>query len=108
MIYYDKKSYEDHRDTIIKLLKAFNICILILALTGCYNAMLMNAPGESRMTCQSDSDCRADYVCVRNISPDSTLGECVHENEYDPWANRQLEDIIKLKNKTKKNKKDVK
>jgi len=40
-------------------------------------------------------------MCVRNISANSTLGECVHTDNYDPWANRQLEDIIKLENKDK-------
>jgi len=29
------------------------------------------------------------------------LGECVSNDNYDPWANRQLEDIIKLKDKKK-------
>jgi len=38
-------------------------------------------------------------MCVRNISASSTLGECISQDNYDPWANRQLEDIIKLKNK---------
>ena len=101
MIYYDRKSYEEHRDAIVKLLKLFHIGIMILALTGCYNAAMMRATGESRQTCQSESDCPADYTCVFNISQDSVLGECVDQNDYDPWANRQLEDIIKLKNKTK-------
>ena len=48
-----------------------------------------------------ESDCAADYMCVRNISAVSTLGECVSMDDYDPWANRQLEDIIKLENKDK-------
>jgi len=106
MIHYDRKSYEKHRDTIIKLLKYFYIGILALALAGCYNAAMMRVTGEARDTCQSDSDCAADYMCVRNISVDSTLGECVSIDAYDPWANRQLEDIIKLKNQKKLQKKD--
>lgn len=60
---------------------------------------MMRVSGEARDTCQNDSDCATDYTCVRNISAVSTLGECVHLDNYDPWANRQLEDIIKLKNK---------
>ena len=78
--------------------------LLLLALTtlGCYNAAMMRVSGEARDTCQSDSDCHADYMCVRNISPDSTLGECIHMDNYDPWANRRLENIIKLKNKNNK------
>ena len=79
------------------------ILLLLVALTtlGCYNAAMMRVSGEARDTCQSDSDCPADYMCVRNISANSTLGECVHQDNYDPWANRQLEDIIKLKDKKK-------
>ena len=103
MIHYDRKSYEERRDTIVKLLKLFHIGILILALSGCYNAAMMRATGESRQACQSESDCPKDYVCVFNISQDSVLGECVDQDAYDPWANRQLEDFIRLKNK-KKNK----
>ena len=77
------------------------IAIALLATTACYNAAMMRISGEARDTCQSDSDCAADYMCVRNISAVSTLGECVSMDEYDPWANRQLEDIIKLENKDK-------
>jgi len=104
MIHYDRKSYEEHRNTIIKFLKLFHIGILVLALTGCYNAAMMRASGESRQTCQSESDCPADYICVFNISQDSVLGECVDQDAYDPWANRRLEDIIRLKNKKKEEK----
>jgi hypothetical protein len=75
--------------------------IALLATTACYNAAMMRVSGEARDTCQADSDCPADYMCVRNISADSTLGECVSQDDYDPWANRQLEDIIKLENKKK-------
>ena len=85
-------------------LKLFPIGIMILTLAGCYNAAMMRVSGETRDTCQSESDCPADYICVFNISQDSVLGECVHENAYDPWANRQLEDFIKLKNKKKEEK----
>jgi hypothetical protein len=76
------------------------ILLLLITLTtlGCYNAAMMRVSGEIRDTCQSDSDCPANYMCVRNVSASSTLGECVHQDNYDPWANRQLEDIIKLKN----------
>ena len=101
MLIYDRKTYTEVRDSILKLLKVFNIGLLILVLTSCYNAAMMRVSGEARDTCQNDSDCAADYFCVRNISPNSTLGECVSNDNYDPWANRQLEDIIKLKNKTK-------
>jgi len=83
--------------TKIKLI----IIMVLLATTACYNAAMMRASGEARDTCQSDSDCPADYMCVKNVSADSTLGECVSQDDYDPWANRQLEDIIKLKNKKK-------
>ena len=106
MIYHDRKSYEEYRDTIIKLLKPLTICLtglIALSAIGCYNAAMMRATGESRQTCQSESDCPADYICVFNISQDSVLGECVDQDAYDPWANRRLEDIIRLKNK-KKNK----
>lgn len=109
MIHYDRKSYKKHRDTIIKLLKPIKFGLLTLiaiSAIACYNTAMMRVSGEARDTCQNDSDCSADYMCVRNISADSTLGECVHNDNYDPWANRQLEDIIKLKNK--KNKKDKK
>ena len=101
MIYYDKKAYEKHRNAVLRLLKLLQVGMLMLALTGCYNAAMMRVSGESRDTCQNDSDCAADYMCVRNISADSTLGECISTNDYDPWANRQLEDIIKLKDKKK-------
>ncbi len=101
MLYYDKKAYEKHRNTVLRLLNIFQVGVLILALTGCYNAAMMRVSGEARDTCQSDSDCPADYFCVRNISPNSTLGECISDDNYDPWANRRLEDIIKLKNKKK-------
>ena len=99
MLYYDKKAYEKHRNTVLRLLKLFQVGVLILALTGCYNAAMMRVSGEARDTCQADSDCSGDYMCVRNISADSTLGECVHMDDYDPWANRRLENIIKLENK---------
>ena len=101
MIHYDRISYEKHRDTIVKLLKYLNVAIIAIAMTGCYNAAMMRVSGEARDTCQSDSDCSADYACVFNISADSALGECVHRDNYDPWANRQLEDFIRLKNKEK-------
>ena len=80
---------------------------IALATTACYNTAMMRVSGEARDTCQADSDCPPDYMCVRNISPNSTLGECISEHNYDPWANRQLEDIIKLKNKDRENK-DIK
>ena len=89
-------------------LKLFPIGLIIFALTGCYNAAMMRVSGQARDTCQSDSDCPPDYMCVRNISPNSTLGECVSVNNYDPWANRQLEDIIKLKDKKKEKVKEKK
>ncbi len=101
MIHYDRKSYEERKNIILKFLKLLQIGLLTIALTGCYNAAMMRVSGEARDTCQNDSDCAADYFCVRNISPNSTLGECVSDDNYDPWANRQLEDIIKLKNKTR-------
>jgi len=101
MVYHDKKSYEEYRDAIVNILKLFSIGLLILALTGCYNAAMMRVTGESRQTCQHDSDCPADYMCVHNISPNSALGECVHNSNYDPWANRRLQDFIKLKNEKK-------
>ena len=104
MVYHDRKSYEEYRDTIIKLLKPLKIgliVLIVLSAVGCYNAAMMRVTGEARDTCQNDSDCPADYFCVFNISPNSALGECVSNNNYDPWANRRLEDFIKLKNKTK-------
>ena len=82
-------------------LKLLQIALVLAIMTGCYNAAMMRVSGESRDTCQNDSDCAADYYCVRNISADSTLGECVYQDSNDPWANRRLEDIIKLKNKKK-------
>jgi len=101
MIYHDRRSYEEYRDTILKLLKQLHIGLVVVALTGCYNSAMMRVTGEARDTCQHDSDCPPDYMCVYNISPNSTLGECVNQNNYDPWANRKLEDFIKLKNKKK-------
>ncbi len=104
MVYYDRKSYEEHRDIITKLLKPIKyglIGLLVLSAAACYNAAMMRVSGESRDACQSESDCPADYICVFNISQDSVLGECVHQDSYDPWANRRLENIIKLKNKKK-------
>ena len=101
MVHHDRKSYEEYRDIILKLLKQLHIGLLVVALAGCYNAAMMRVSGEARDTCQADSDCASDYMCVRNISADSTLGECVHSNNYDPWANRRLEDLIKLENKNK-------
>ena len=101
MIYYDRKSYEEHRDAIVKFLKLFYIGLMAIALTGCYNAAMMRVSGEARDTCQNDSDCAQEYMCVKNISAASALGECVHMDDYDPWANRRLEDIIKLENKNK-------
>ena len=103
-----KKENEDqYRDTLIKLLKLASVVFLIiLMMAGCYNSAMMRATGESRQTCQHDSDCPADQMCVFNISPSSTLGECVDNRNYDPWKNRQLEDFIKLKNKDKKENKD--
>jgi len=109
MIYHDRKSYEQRRDTILKLLKPIKIGLMglvALSAIGCYNAAMMRVSGESREACQNDSDCPAYHMCVRNISASSNLGECIHLDDYDPWANRQLEDIIKLKNK-KKTKKDT-
>ena len=102
MIYHDKKSYEEYRDTIVKLLKLFHIGLLVVALSGCYNAAMMRATGESRQTCQADSDCPADQMCVFNISASSALGECIDNANYDPWKNRRLEDFIKLKEKKDK------
>ena len=104
MIHHDRKSYEEYRDIIVKLLKIMYISIMVLALSGCYNAAMMRVSGESREPCQADSDCPADYMCVFNTSPNSVLGECVSQNNYDPWANRRLEDFIKLKNKKKEGK----
>ena len=86
----------------------FLLVLLTIAIAGCYNAAMMRVSGESRDTCQNDSDCPADYMCVKNISADSTLGECISEDNYDPWANRRLEDFIKLKEKQKKDKKEWK
>jgi hypothetical protein len=105
MIYHDRKSYEEYRDTILKLLKPIKIGLIgfiVLGAVGCYNAAMMRASGESRQTCQADSDCPADYLCVKNISSYSSLGECVSEDNYDPWVHGELEDIIKLENKSKK------
>jgi hypothetical protein len=107
MLIYDRKTYTEVRDSILKLLKVFNIGLLILVLTGCYNAAMMRATGESRQACQADSDCPADQMCVFNISPSSALGECVDDANYDPWKNRQLEDFNKIKDK-KDNKKGKK
>ena len=103
-----KKENEDqYRDTLIKLLKLASIvCLIILMMAGCYNSAMMRATGEGRQTCQHDSDCPADQMCVHNISPSSALGECVDNRNYDPWKNRQLEDFIKLKEKGEKEKKD--
>ena len=101
MIYYDRKAYEGHKNTILKFLKYFHIGLVAIALTSCYNAAMMTATGESQQTCQADSDCPSDYICVFNISSDSVLGECVSHDKYDPWVNRKLEDFIKLKNKKK-------
>jgi len=107
MIHYDRKSYEEYRDTIIKLLKLASIVLLvILMMAGCYNSAMMRATGESRQTCQHDSDCPADQMCVHNISPSSAIGECIDDANYDPWRNRRLEDFIKLKNKDKKENKN--
>ncbi len=89
--------------------KLIPIGLVAIALTSCYNSAMMRATGESRQACQADSDCPADQMCVFNISPSSTLGECVDNSNYDPWKNRQLEDFIKLKEKQKKeNKKEWK
>jgi hypothetical protein len=104
MLYYDRKSYEQHRDTILKLIKPIKyglIGLIAISAIACYNAAMMRVSGESRDTCQNDSDCAEEYMCVRNVSADSTLGECVHQDDYDPWANRRLDDIIKLKDKKK-------
>jgi len=80
--------------------------LLLIALTftaaACYNAAMMRVSGESRDPCQNDSDCYEEYMCVKNITGDSVLGECIHYNHYDPWRHGRLEDIIKLKNKEKK------
>ena len=102
MIHHDRKSYEERKDAILKFLKLFHIGLVVVALTGSYNAAMMRATGESRQACQSDSDCPADHMCVFNISASSALGECVDDANYDPWKNRQLEDFIKLKEKNKK------
>jgi len=107
MIYHDKKSYEEYRDSILKFIKLIAIGLVVFALTGCYNSAMMRVTGESRTTCQSDSDCPGDFMCVFNISPNSTLGECVSQNSYDPWSNRRLEDFIKLKEKNKELNKDI-
>lgn len=104
MIHYDRKAYEKRRNIVLKIFKPILIGLIgVVALSAiaCYNAAMMRVSGEARDTCQSDSDCHPDYMCVKNISADSTLGECVSTDDYDPWANRQLEDIIKLKNKEK-------
>ena len=104
MIYHDRKSYEEYRDIILKLLRPIKIGLIgfiTLGTISCYNAAMMRVSDEARDTCQAESDCPDDYICVFNISQDSVLGECVHQNAYDPWANRRLEDIIKLKNKHK-------
>ena len=92
-----KKENEDHyRDTILKLLKLASIVFLIiLMMAGCYNSAMMRATGESRQTCQADSDCPADQMCVFNVSASSALGECIDDANYDPWKNRKLEDFIK-------------
>ena len=82
-------------------MKSLLLVLTTVAIAGCYNAAMMRVSGETRDTCQSESDCRADHICVFNISQDSVLGECVHQDSYDPWANRRLEDFIKLKNKKK-------
>ena len=102
MIYHDKESYEEYRDAIMKLLKLFHVGVVIVALSGCYNSAMMRATGESRQTCQHDSDCPADQMCVHNVSPNSALGECIDNASYDPWKNRKLEDFIKLKEKKDK------
>ena len=102
MIYYDKKSYEEHRDATLNILKLFQVglatfalvVLVMIAMTGCYNAAMMRASGESRQVCQSDSDCPADRMCVYNISPNSTLGECVDNANYDPWKNRHRISIV--------------
>ena len=104
MIHYDRKSYEERKNAILKFLKIFQVGLVVIALTGCYNAAMMRTTGESRQACQSDSDCPADQMCVFNVSPSSTLGECVDNASYDPWKNRQLEDFNRIKNK-KENKK---
>ncbi len=114
MIHYDKKSYEEHRDATLNILKLVQVglamfalvVLVMIAMTGCYNAAMMRATGESKQTCQSDSDCPSDFMCVFNITPSSALGECVNQNNYDPWANRQLEDFIKLKERQKKEDKE--
>ena len=107
MIHYDKKSYEEYRDAIMKLLKLFQVGLVLavfiaLTIAGCYNSAMMRATGESRQTCQADSDCPADQMCVFNVSASSALGECIDNSNYDPWKNRKLEDFIKLKEKKDK------
>jgi len=75
MVYHDRKSYEERRDAILKFLKLLKIGLVAIALTGCYNSAMMRVSGEARDTCQSDSDCHADYFCVKILVP--TV----------PWAN---------------------
>lgn len=107
MIHYDRIAYEELKDTATKLIKLVAFVILIiLMIAGCYNSAMMRATGESRKSCQADSDCNPDQMCVFNISPNSTLGECVDNTNYDPWKNRQLEDFNKLKNKDNKESKE--
>ena len=65
---HDRKSYEERRDAILKLLKMFVIGLVIAALSGCYNAAMMRVSGEARQTCQSESNCPETYTCVFNIS----------------------------------------
>jgi len=107
MFHYDRKAYESLRDTVLdfkRLIKFSTVSlsfIIITTLFACYSAVDMRPSPSVRVACLNDSDCSQNHMCVKNISFDSTLGECVHVNNYDPWRNRRLEDIIKLKNKYK-------
>jgi hypothetical protein len=78
------------------------IVLFTLTLFACYNSVVHVR--EDGLACESDSDCDVEYVCVRNIAPGSVLGECIHESSYDPWKNRELPNIINLKNKDKNKK----
>ena len=75
------------------------VVLVLLAATAfaCHSATT-HVRGEA-MACESDSDCDVTQVCVRNVAPGSALGECIDEQNYDPWKNRQLPNIINLKNK---------
>ena len=73
------------------------LILLVTASFACYSSV--THVREETMACESDSDCDVTQVCVRNVAPGSALGECIDEQNYDPWKNRQLPNIINLKNK---------